>query len=385
MFVVVGMKASGQEMPWRTVLALMAGMLFLFANITAYFPVLPLFIQGQGHDTTAVGIAMAVFGAGVLCSRPLVGQMVDRWGTRPLLFLGGGLLLLVQPLYALANTLPLLYGVRLLHGLALACFATATHTAFTLAVPPVVRTRYLGYLSAANTVGFGLGPVAGLWAYRSGDYEFFLEAMEAVALCVLLTVFAGAAVKPTAVQSSPYPWSVILRFPVRDACLFTLVGSFLHGGITSYIALWSDQSGLFFVVYALTAVGIRLLLGNWGDRLPVRLTGGLAPLLMGLGCTGLFFKAAILLWAVVYGLGFGLLFPVFSAVVAGASSNQERGRVFSIFLGAFDLGITLGSGLLGYLLPFGTLGVLFFATGSLGILLGLYGWSVGLKGLSDIA
>jgi MFS family permease len=58
---------------------------------------------------------------------------------------------------------------------------------------------------------------------------------------------------------------------------------------------------------------------------------------------------AFLLAGVVVGSGFGTLIPLISALIADRSSPADRGRLFSLVMCGFDLGIGLAGPILGTL------------------------------------
>jgi len=74
----------------------------------------------------------------------------------------------------------------------------------------------------------------------------------------------------------------------------------------------------------------------------------------------------LILWSMVYGLGFGSLFPVLSSIVSFAAPLAVRGRVYSVFLAGFDGGMTLGGAGVQPLLQLFPLSVLFLVLGGVG-------------------
>jgi MFS family permease len=54
--------------------------------------------------------------------------------------------------------------------------------------------------------------------------------------------------------------------------------------------------------------------------------------------------------ALVFGAGFGLIHPAFTAYVMGHVADSRRGAAFGAILAAFDTGIGSGSSVLGWLI-----------------------------------
>ncbi|GAB4218268.1 MAG: MFS transporter [Synechococcales cyanobacterium] len=351
-------------------------MLFFLAEMTAFLPILPLYITGRWGATAPVGWIVGSFAVGVLLARPLVGWALDRWGRKPLLWLGLVVALAVQPLYAAVPDWGSLMAVRFLHGLSLACFATASHTLVADLSPPQERVAALGYLGMTNTLGFGLGPaLASIW-YRQGGFDLAVHGLTffllLAALFVLWVPWIGIP-SATAQERQGGGWRYLGLYPVREATFFVFIISATHGAVTTFLPLWLPRSDLFYLIYALGAVLVRFSLGRWGQGIPAYRGAAVALISSGIGVMGLAaWPEAVILWAFLYGVGFGLLFPVMSALVSLSTPAPQRGRVYGLFLTGVDLGVAVGSTGLEAALAWLPLGTLFYATGGLAIGQGLF-------------
>ncbi len=332
-------------------------MLVYFTQVTVLFPVLPLYVVERWPEAP-VGFVVGAMAAGLLCFRPLIGKLLDSWGRKPVLGLGLVMMLAILPLYLWSPTPGWLMAVRVLHGISQAAFATASQTMLVDLVPPHRRTAMLGYLAMSNTIGFSLGPLLGMLVWAQAGFGAVLLLMGGLTLLGLLlslplpwrtipsTVLSSvpsSIPSGQAVAADKFPWSVILRFPVRDATLLFFIGSFLHGAVVTFLPLLLPNAALFYSLNALVAVLVRFGLGRWGGQIAQRWVVSLGILCSGTGLIGLSIAPQFLvLWSIIYGLGFGSLFPVLSAIVAAAAPGTARGRVYSVFLAGFDGGMTLG-------------------------------------------
>ncbi|NJR65161.1 MAG: MFS transporter [Leptolyngbyaceae cyanobacterium CRU_2_3] len=353
------------------------GMLIYFTQVTVLFPVLPLYVTERWQESS-VGFVVGAMAAGLLCFRPVIGWLIDRWGRKPVLWLGLCIMLVVLPLYAGSPTPIWLMGVRVLHGISQAAFATASQTMLVDLVPLNRRTAMLGYLAMSNTIGFSLGPLLGLLIFAQAGFlsVLFLLAGLTVLGIVLSLPLPWKSSSPT--QASPkqanpkqarrsFPWKVILQFPVRDATLLFFISSFLHGAIVTFLPLFIPNAALFYSLNALVAVLVRFGLGRWGNQISQRWVISLGILCSGSALIGLSIAPQFLiLWSIVYGLGFGSLFPVLSAIVSLATPGAVRGRVYSVFLAGFDGGMTLGGAGVQPLIQVLPLSVVFLTLGSIG-------------------
>lgn len=349
-------------------------MLVFFTQVTVLFPVLPLYLTQRWVDAP-VGLVVGAMAAGLLFFRPGIGWLLDRWGRKAVLCLGLGIMVGILPLYLWSPSPAWLMGVRVAHGISQAAFATASQTMLVDLVGRDRRTAMLGYLAMSNTIGFSLGPLLGSIVFARAGFSGTVWLMGGLTLLgFVLTLplpWLWAVRSPQSTQPPhPFPWDVVLRFPVRDATFIFFMNSFLHGGVVTFLPLFVPNSALFYSLNALVAVLVRFALGKWGDRVSPRWITTLAIFSSGTALMGLAIAPQFLaVWSVLYGLGFGAMFPVLSAMVSLAAPAEVRGRVYSVFLAGFDGGMTLGGAGAEPLVQVMPLGGLF-------LLLGGTGWIV---------
>lgn len=119
-------------------------------------------VQGAGLANAAIwgGVLTTAFAVMQFLFGPLIGNLSDRYGRRPVLLVSMSVMALGYLVMALAGSIWLLLGARILCGIASATHATAAaFMADTL--PPAQRGRGFGLVSAAFGAGFVLGPVIG--------------------------------------------------------------------------------------------------------------------------------------------------------------------------------------------------------------------------------
>jgi MFS family permease len=132
--------------------------------------------------------------------------------------------------------------------------------------------------------------------------------------------------------------------------------SFGYGSLTSFSALFADEIGvepnsLFLSSMAVSILVGRLTIGRLLDRIGHRrvllqcfLLPPVGLLLLALATGPVSLVAA----ALVFGSGFGLLFPTHTAYVMTHVGSSRRGAAFGAMLAAFDTGIGTGSSALGW-------------------------------------
>ena len=195
-------------------------MLFHFANA----PLLPL--VGQKLAFAHKGVATAMMSACIIAAQMImlpialmVGRTADRWGRRPLLLIGFGILPIRAVLYTFSNASPWLVGVQLLDGVGAGIWGAITP----LVLADLMRGsgRYnvaQGGVATAQGIGASLsGLAAGVIVDHFGYSAAFLTsaAVAAVAFAALALAMPETAHPddPAAVEAVP---AVVDGWPATD-------------------------------------------------------------------------------------------------------------------------------------------------------------------------
>lgn len=322
-----------------------------FLSVSMLVPTLPLYVRSLGGSPVQIGLVVGAFSIGVLIVRPWAGHAVDSRGRRPILLLGSLLVAAMSPLYIWFTGLVAMIGVRIMHGIGLSAFTSGSTTLVTDLAPPGRRTEFLGYVSTAGILAFAMGPLAGIeiverWGYR----PLFLV----VTACALFSFACGTRLsrwpRPSTRTSRADYRKALLRRDVLIPTTTLLMVTLAHGGLFTFAPLLLENRlafdfGLFFVAYALASLVIRLAVGRiarlWGDGPLV--WAGLATYGAGMAFVPFIHDTlSMIIPAVLLGVGFSAYQPAVYGIVANAASDRTRGMVLSMFLAAFDAGMSLG-------------------------------------------
>ena len=338
---------------WTRAFVLMSlGSLFLFTSFYLLLPTLPLFVKELGGHDTQVGLAVGIFTLVAVILRPIAGGLLDQYGRRPFLLIGLAFYGLSMYLYGMVQGVGTLLLVRLLHGASWAFVTTAAAAVIADIVPANRRGEGMGWYGLAMTVAMAAGPLLGTWTLDG--YTFSGVFLLAVALSV-------AALLAVAGPRLPFERPEVRRkialydpaaLPVSLAVVFL---TFAYGAVTTFVPLFAVtidvNPGLYFLVYALSLTLARPIAGKLSDRygaasviVPAALLSICALFVLS-SATGL---AGVVAAAVLYGLGFGSAQPALQAALLGMVPKERFGLANASFFTAFDLGIALGSTLLGW-------------------------------------
>lgn len=327
------------------------GMLVLFTGFYLLLPTMPLFITNMGGTESQVGLVAGVFTLTAVVLRPVVGGLLDRYGRRPFMIWGLLLFILSMALYNWASTIALLLALRVLHGAGWAFSTTAVSTSIADIIPASRRGEGMGWFGMAMTVAMAIGPMLGLWVMGEGRFHTLFWLATGFSLAAFLLVFFTRIPehpKSSAKTIVLFEKSVL---PLTTALFFLAVA---YGGITTFVPLFGASiqvnSGTFFLVYALALTLARPIAGKLSDRFGevYVILPGLAVTVLALVVLSLSHNlAGVVAAAVLYGIGFGSAQPALQAANLSLAPPDKRGVASASFMTAFDLGIGLGSIVLG--------------------------------------
>ncbi|TDG00764.1 MFS transporter [Paenibacillus piri] len=335
----------------RSFIQMTIGMLFLFTGFYLLLPTLPLFIKQLGGSESQIGLVMGVFTLSAVVFRPIVGGLLDRYGRRPFIVWGLIVFVLSMYLYDWVGGVIVLLALRALHGMSWALSTTAIGTAITDIIPAARRGEGMGWYGMAMTIAMAIGPMLGIWVVQHHSFHglfLFATGLSVIALVLAVLTRMPFQPKPAKGRLELFERSVL---SVTAAIFFLAVA---YGGITTFLPLFADSlkvnSGTFFLVYAVTLTLVRPAAGKLSDRfgetvviVPALLVtiASLVVLSFSGGLTG------VVVSAVLYGIGFGSAQPSLQAATLRLAHPERRGVANASFLTAFDLGIGLGSIVLG--------------------------------------
>lgn len=328
--------------------------LLLFSGFYLLMPTLPMFIKQLGGSESQVGFIIGVFTISAVIVRPIVGGLMDRYGRRIFIISGLIFFAITMYLYDWVTGIIFLIVLRILHGISWAISTTSIGTAVTDVIPPSRRGEGMGWYGLAMTLGMALGPILGLWIAKSFSFHYLFLVCTALALIAFILSFITKIPKVKYTEKKQISFFEKTVLPIAIVTFFL---SFTFGGITTFLPLFAAKIqvnvGTFFLAYAITLIIIRPLTGRISDKygegiiiVPALFILAIALLVLILtkGTIGL------VITAILYGIGFGSAQPALQVATIRLAPPEKRGVANATFFTAFDLGIGLGSIILGFVL-----------------------------------
>ncbi|MCP1144852.1 multidrug efflux MFS transporter NorA [Lysinibacillus endophyticus] len=178
------------EKKQKVTLALLLMNLFIaFLGIGLVIPVLPTIMNELSISGKVVGYLTAAFALTQLVVSPYAGKATDRFGRKIMIVLGLFIFGFSEFLFGLGKTIEVLFISRILGGVS-AAFIMPAVTAFIVDISTIeTRPKALGFMSAAISTGFIIGPgIGGFLADIGTRVPFFAAGVLGVVAAILSQV-----------------------------------------------------------------------------------------------------------------------------------------------------------------------------------------------------
>src|SRR5262249_44728274 len=146
--------------------------------------ILPLHVASLGGSKTEIGMLFSVSTTVSMVLRPVVGGWNDRYGFRPVVLPGVTVLVLTSLAFhwvsAPMGVIALMAGLGLANGL----ISTSAGVLVARASAPAQRGEALSLYYVASSVGWAIGPPAGLALYHAGGPRLSFSVATGMALVV---------------------------------------------------------------------------------------------------------------------------------------------------------------------------------------------------------
>lgn len=330
----------------------------VFVSLFQLLPAAPYHVIDLGGTTFAAGLFLGFLTYASALSAPVTGPLADRLGHRRVLITVSLVLAVFSLSYAFITDYRWLLAVVFVHGLFWSGLLSASGAYMTATLPESRRAEGLGYWGLSSVIALAIAPPFGFWIFTFGWATMCLEV---AALNLLMAVIAWRLPDDhDAAALPPRPTGIkdLVEWRVLVLSVAMALIAFGYGSLTSFSAMFADELGitprsLFLTAMASTILLGRVTIGRFLDRV-----GHRQALLPCLGATAVGMslvalaqgKAMFIVAALVFGAGFGLVYPAYTAYIMKRIPPWRRGAAFGAMLAAFDTGVGSGSTVMGGLI-----------------------------------
>lgn len=361
-----------EPLSWRALCALLLAMFAITVGYGIVLPILPFLVERLAGTTDATtlswhtGLLTGTYILAIFLFAPLWGKVSDRIGRRPVLLLGLTGFAATVALFALVESLPLVYLGRFLDGVFAAAIAPTAYALVGDHAPSKEwRAHRFALINIAGTAGFFAGPLLGgvvLGAFRelfagAAEQAFSVPFLATSGLALLAALMIWGLVPRTVQREERQLLSaekqidraVMLRLWAIAFVTAVAIGAFEVGlALRGKQILGMDASriGMMFAECSLVMFVVQALVFSplvKPERTRWLLTPGLAVLAIGLVAVPFTSNSVTMSVAVaLVAASAGILSPIVTYWVslgAGQTQGSDLGRVTA----AASLGQALGS------------------------------------------
>ena len=334
--------------------------LTIFVNLVGFgiiVPLLPFYAETFGASPLTIGLLFAAFSACQLVAAPLLGDLSDRYGRRPVLIFSLAGTVVSFVMMAMAHSVAMLFAARIVDGLSGGNISTARAYVADI-TEPKDRARAFGMIGAAFGLGFIAGPaLSGVLAHVS----IAAPVWAAAGITLIATLMAWLWLPETvhkAAAGTGMPFrnlSEMMRRPgLRRMLWIDFIYWFAFAIFQTTFALFAahrfgfdaSQTGYFFAAFGVLGAVvqggiIRPIVHRLGDK-PTFILGVICAAVGLLMATVAHTIPLFTLAMVPLALGIGFGHPTVSALVSRAGRSDEQGRVQGAAGAVESLGRAIG-------------------------------------------
>ena len=345
------------------ILVCLAGFMMSF-SFFLLVPTLPFYLKDTfAIGNTMIGVVLSCYVVAVLSIRPLAGFVADTLPRKRVYIVAYALFVAsFCGYFVFTSALALFIMLRIFHGFTFGALSTTGNTLVIDVMPSSRRGEGLGYFGVMNNLAMASGPMVGLFIAHTGNYDALFSTSLATGIVgFIFAALVYAPVRPAA--EHPAKTLSLDRFFMKEgipACTSLFLLSIPYGMTTSYIAIYaaesgiSANSGLFFTIMALGLIASRLQSGKQVDRGYITETIRQGIIIALFGAVGEMSLSTVAAWnltagyavyfvaALLFGYGFGTMFPAFNTLFINLAPNSRRATANATYLTGWDVGIGCG-------------------------------------------
>lgn len=329
--------------------------LLMMATFYASVPILPIYCQQIGITGSKIGIVLTAMSVTTVLFRPFAGYLLDNFNRYHVFMLCLALFCLPFLGFVAFPFFGALVVIRLYMGVVYSVCGSATTTLAGDVLPPAKVGQGVNRFALTISLGMAAGPFIGI------QVQNHLSSQASFLVLFALTVIALLCVSFCRIQ---YPKVERKKFVLADAFykpalpfMFNMMFIMIpFGAVIAYSSIFAQEKGLSEVIpffYIFLVAG--MLLSKFSTQKMI--DDGKHKVLVVVSLIVLFFtmgsyfflETTIHLFAAGFllGLGYGILQPLFQSFVTGTTPAPKRGAANATYLLSYDIGIGIGSFVMG--------------------------------------
>ena len=346
--------------------------LFLFIYYFALLTVLPIYIMKDlGGSVQEAGLALTLFLVSSIATRPFSGLIIEKLGKRFTMRSAGLIFALFAFGYLLIDSMWSLLLIRFLHGVWFSILTTVTVPVANEFIPEQRKGEGMGYFVMSTNLGVVFGPLLALTLIQFASFKVLFGVLAIlISIGLIFSWMLKINEEPKSrsleqnqimAQRSKLSLHDIIELKVIAVGCVALLTAFSYSSVMTFITAFSETkkllayTSIFFIVFAVSMLVVRPWVGKFYDRKGPDAVIYPSFIFFAIGLVIItFISNQWVLWlsAVFIGIGYGSLFPCLQTLAIQSVDRQRMGHAISTFFTLFDIGLAVGSVMMGLLIAY---------------------------------
>lgn len=330
-----------------------------FASFNMIIPMLPDFLTSLGGGEYK-GLIIALFTITAGLSRPFSGKLADKIGRLPVMIFGATVCFAAGLAYPFVTGVIAFFALRLLHGFSTGFTPTGNAAYVADLVPVNRRGEAMGIIGVAISIGTATGNAVGGYIGSAFpiDYVFYASAATAI-----MSVLILSGMKETLAERVQFNFGLlklkkdeIIEKRVLVPAIYMALSVFSFGLVLTIMPDYSahldiSNKGLFFAVFVLASLGVRIIAGKISDKIGRVKVLKVSSFLLAIAMVLIALSNSLISLmgaAIIFGLSMGMNSPTVFAWAIDLADDNKRGKALATLYIFLEVGIGLGAFISGW-------------------------------------
>lgn len=331
--------------------------LLVLAAFYASIPIIPVYCQEIGITGSKIGIVLTAMSVATILFRPVAGYLLDNFNRYHVYLVFLALFCLSFPAFIAFPLFGLLIIVRLYMGAVYSVCGSATMTLASDVLPPTKITEGISRFAFTISIGMAVGPYVGI------QVQNYLSSKASFLTIFAITIIALICVSCCRIK---YPKIQRKKFSIKDSIyapalpfMFNMMFLMIpYGAVIAYSSILAQEKDLMTVLpYFYICLVVGMLISKISTQKMIdagkhRVLVYISLIVLIITMASYLFLSTgvhLLIAGFFFGLGYGILQPLFQSFVTGTTPAPKRGVANATYMLSYDIGIGIGSLLMGFL------------------------------------
>ena len=353
---------------------------FAFSFVSFIFvPTIPVYLSTFEAKAGEIGFLIGILSVFSLIPRPFIGRALLRIPERKFMMAGAILYVLSSVAYLAAPPFWPFLIVRIMQGVGLAFFSTASVALIANSTSENRRGQIISYYFLSYNFAFALAPYFGMLLINQFSFTILFLVCTALSLCTLFITLKLRKTQPVPREKESIRNQAFLNRDVLPSGIMAFLLNVIWGSLGAFFPLYAlrhdvSNPGIFFAFIAITLIVGRSLGGRILDMYAREKVIIPCFIVIITSIVILTFSTSLVMFilvAILFGTGWAFLYPSL-VVYAVESSGSARGPAMGTFTALADLGAGIGPMIMGLILEWTNYPIMFLSLTFIGVTNFLY-------------